>query len=501
MSFSGPSSPQENENPYQAEMVNPASGPSVPTKERSFSVVRLIIGIACWFFIIGFVVMQLLTPYEPETAEGGKDFAIGMAENIQAKYFVGARELTPNSPVPVEETQGTYNQRLSSILLELEIEGEKDAKKSLEKLDEHSEMAGYQPTENEQKTRRLVGEIINGDAEKERARRILPDEGEYLEEKLGWIGRLVRLSKEGPEGETRKSLLAEAASFATSMLVLIFALLAIVGLSGLGMFSFIALSFTRVIKAKTVPNVGHGFIYLETFTIWMLVFLCISIAMSTFSAFKLLPKEALMWGQVVAFPGSLIAVLWPMLRGVSWSQIRKDIGWECDNVLKECFCGVYAYFCGIPILVLAMVVSGFLIFLTSGADNPLDFNPPAGPSHPINEEIQGGGFGATLAVILLACVMAPLVEETVFRGVFYRYLRDYSFSSFLPFSALVSAVISGFIFAAIHPQGILLVPPLMALGIVFAFAREWRNSLVASMTMHAIHNSMIMIGMLTFMGS
>ena len=50
-----------------------------------------------------------------------------------------------------------------------------------------------------------------------------------------------------------------------------------------------------------------------------------------------------------------------------------------------------------------------------------------------------------------------------------------------------------FIFAAIHPQGALGIPVLMAPAIGFTAAREWRGSLVPSMTVHALNNGLVLL--------
>jgi membrane protease YdiL (CAAX protease family) len=47
------------------------------------------------------------------------------------------------------------------------------------------------------------------------------------------------------------------------------------------------------------------------------------------------------------------------------------------------------------------------------------------------------------------------------------------------------------IFAIIHPQSLVLAPPLMALAFGFSLARENRASLVSCMVAHALHNGLI----------
>jgi membrane protease YdiL (CAAX protease family) len=72
--------------------------------------------------------------------------------------------------------------------------------------------------------------------------------------------------------------------------------------------------------------------------------------------------------------------------------------------------------------------------------------------------------------------------------VLYRHLRDSTvwFRRFA--SVFLSAGINSLIFAAIHPQGLIGIPVLGTLAFGFSMVREWRDSLVAPMAMHALNN-------------
>jgi membrane protease YdiL (CAAX protease family) len=85
-------------------------------------------------------------------------------------------------------------------------------------------------------------------------------------------------------------------------------------------------------------------------------------------------------------------------------------------------------------------------------------------------------------------VVAPVVEETMFRGVLYRHLRGASSRLRPALSVIVSALVVSFLFAVIHPQGFLGVPPLMALALAFTLVREWRGTLLPPMIAHAVNN-------------
>jgi membrane protease YdiL (CAAX protease family) len=83
--------------------------------------------------------------------------------------------------------------------------------------------------------------------------------------------------------------------------------------------------------------------------------------------------------------------------------------------------------------------------------------------------------------------------------VLYRHLRELTRIGPVWLSVLSSALFSSFIFAVIHPQGLLAVPVLMGLAIVFALTREWRGTLIPCMVAHGMSNAMVLllnIGML-----
>jgi CAAX protease family protein len=79
---------------------------------------------------------------------------------------------------------------------------------------------------------------------------------------------------------------------------------------------------------------------------------------------------------------------------------------------------------------------------------------------------------------------APFAEELFFRGFLYRGLRR-------RMTVWPSAVLSGVLFGLAHLQGasfLLIVPPLCVVGIGLALIFEYRQTLVASMSAHALFN-------------
>ena len=80
----------------------------------------------------------------------------------------------------------------------------------------------------------------------------------------------------------------------------------------------------------------------------------------------------------------------------------------------------------------------------------------------------------------------------MFRGLLYRYLRERSRHRGLLPSAMLSALLSSFLFAVIHPQGLAAVPVLMGLACGFCLVREWRGSLLSSIAAHGLNNYLVL---------
>ena len=102
-------------------------------------------------------------------------------------------------------------------------------------------------------------------------------------------------------------------------------------------------------------------------------------------------------------------------------------------------------------------------------------------------------------------LLAPLGEETLFRGFLYRGLRRPM--GFVPggepqrMPVWAAATISGFLFGLGHLQGwsfVVLIPPLWAVGIGLALIYQRRRSLLASMAAHGTFN---VIGFLFLLAS
>jgi hypothetical protein len=118
-------------------------------------------------------------------------------------------------------------------------------------------------------------------------------------------------------------------------------------------------------------------------------------------------------------------------------------------------------------------------------------------SEAINQRLFGGGsskqsivefFSGSrtiddrIMIIVFAVAIAPVFEEFLFRFFIYGVLKRY-------FGCLVGVILSALLFSAAHAH----VPsfvPLFVLGSCFAIAYEWSGSILVSMTMHSLFNSL-----------
>ncbi len=84
--------------------------------------------------------------------------------------------------------------------------------------------------------------------------------------------------------------------------------------------------------------------------------------------------------------------------------------------------------------------------------------------------------------LILMTVLAPVVEEILFRGLLYRILRE-------RWGVVLSVVVSAAFFSMVH-HGLLLSPQLLG-GMIFALAYEKSRSLWVSIGLHMGANSAV----------
>ena len=293
---------------------------------------------------------------------------------------------------------------------------------------------------------------------------------QHLVDRYGWFGHLALAFGKGP-GDPDRMLALQAAKRAMVVLLCVgFAAIAAF-VAGIVLFiiALVHLADGKIRRAY-VPVVSNTVPFLEAFALYLALMIGVSFLVGRYSGHMTLNAKYLVAGCVPV----ATALVWPLLRRVTWPQLRYGLGWHLGTgLLPEMFWGIVGYIAGLPLLAIGAIIT-LVLSKWSGAQT----------AHPIIN--QAAGAASALRLFLLASVFAPLAEESLFRGALFHHLRRRH-------AWWVSALIVSLIFAAIHPQGWAAIPPLGMIALTFAAIREWRGTIVASATAHALNNGVIML--------
>lgn len=428
---------------------------------------------------------------------------------LQGKYLVGLASVMGNRAQLyaqiTELNTGTIGQRHRFIVLSAELKGPAEAAENLRKLhalleDEDGKSRRVEMTPEQQTVHHALRKIYDVDSGNEqqavaqsidRIASLPGDERSLLITQLGWFGELA-LAPEGGDHVRRQDVIASA-SLAVFIIVGVVGLVALMGLGGfVGWIVVLVLAIQRQVRLSNLATLAapHG-VYAETFAVWMLLFLLMQVAGAM--AAGLLPSLGMVV-VIAAFFASLSALAWPLMRDIRWNQVGRDVGLAIRrNPLSDIAVGVGGYCMALPLVAVGFIVTYVLILLQQALqpDRGL-FDPAGGPAHPVIVELAGDRLLPKLLVLALGAIAAPIVEEVMFRGVLYRHLRGATAMLGVVGSVIISALVSSFIFAAIHPQGWVAIPALASLALAFALMREWRGTVWPCMVMHGISNFIVL---------
>jgi membrane protease YdiL (CAAX protease family) len=454
------------------------------------------------WLVIGFIVTGIVAaPYffRPPREEGGRDRVGNVLMELQARYLVGAGRLVGGTEAKQLYAQaqtlnvGTLGQRLRFVVLAGEMKGPAEAQRLLDQLDQLVAQSKAKPAEEARTLKAILHQLYDDyTAGRLDAPSLDAEERRLLRDELDWFGDLALAPAEGPNPEAREVVL-RAAGRTTFVVLGIFIVATGLGLLGFGglIFLLVLMLAGKLRRGITSTSPDHG-VYAETFALWMLLFLALSVGAAAVPAEG---NRLLISG--VAMLGSLAALGWPVLRGIPWSQVRREIGWTAGRMpLLEPVLGAASYVMALPLLVIGLLITlGLMMFakLLVGGGTPDALEPTNMPQHPIVEHLAGPNWGLRLQVLFVASFVAPVVEETVFRGVLYRHLRDATARWRVGASVVFAGLVNSFVFAVIHPQGLFAVPALMSLALAFSLAREWRGTLIPAMVAHGINNGVLLM--------
>ena len=162
---------------------------------------------------------------------------------------------------------------------------------------------------------------------------------------------------------------------------------------------------------------------------------------------------------------------------VDGKQIRLDfLGFKLEDLPQHLWLGLLGFLAEFPVA----------LMLGAICTTALRWFPKA--SHPATEALTKNHSLATLLPVLIAgSIVAPFWEEIVFRGLLFPGLKRI-LGGILP-----GVLLSSFLFASVHGQGITLWIPLAFIGASSCFLSYQSRSLVPGIVMHSLHNTAIFV--------
>ena len=396
--------------------------------------------------------------------EGAEQIGLRPQLELMGKYQLGLKSMMENLKLPVtsaaeaamlanlDTAAGTGFDKLHMVPLYAELAGGEKAVATIDAL----------PETEQGRVRALLRAIYQDNAT------LAEEDRDFLVARLGWFGELA-LTWGQPQDAQRLKLMDNA----RSTFLAVFAFAGLVFLMGFAGLALLVTILARAYLGKRpqcrfpVPDARHPGhrAWLESFALFLLIFLGLPF-LAPLLPFDATPLSLLM----------LLAPLWLALRGFGVREIAVKLGLHPGaGLFREIGSGLVGYLAGIPIVFCGFMLT-FALMKLSGEQ----------PVHPVIFEFDEAGTSKLLGIFVLACVLAPLMEEIIFRGVFYQYLRAH-------LNPFLAATLCGLVFAAIHPQGWVAIPVLASIGAVFALLREWRGSLIANMMLWATSSGAIAI--------
>jgi len=182
---------------------------------------------------------------------------------------------------------------------------------------------------------------------------------------------------------------------------------------------------------------------------------------------------------LIQFPASiLICVLIAYVVCVEKGHQLAELGFL--PALKPMVIGLLGYLGVLPVVVVSALIGLWAV-------DALGHTPQA---HPIASEFLGPqSVWSVMAIIVFACLLAPLWEELLFRGILYPVVRRL-------LGAPLSIAVTALAFAAVHGN-VSQLAPLFVLGALLAYLYERTHSLWSCIAAHAAFNSVSITLLLT----
>ncbi|MFN0133766.1 MAG: lysostaphin resistance A-like protein [Phycisphaerales bacterium] len=322
-----------------------------------------------------------------------------------------------------------------------------------------------------------------------------PDEAtmKRLRQRHGWFARLAAV-RSLPDSDPARQAIVGGGAGLMALLVVAMVIGGLAMLAGFVLFIIgaVLLGSGRLRRRLDAPAPG-GSLGIEIVVAFIAGFIALK-GLSSLVAAWLKPDENMLTLLTLGAQWLLLLLLlYPRLRYPRTRSLAR-LGWHRgEGVLKEIGCGIVGYLAMLPIFAACVLVTFVIILLRGAIYQASGRGEPPVPENPIFEVIaRGSGSWLIVLIFALATVWAPVMEETVFRGGLYRFLRGFG-------GVLVAAIASAAAFGFMHSYEWYLLMPVIGLGFSFALMREWRGSLIGPVTAHALHNGTVLILVITML--
>ena len=147
--------------------------------------------------------------------------------------------------------------------------------------------------------------------------------------------------------------------------------------------------------------------------------------------------------------------------GITLTDWRKNLTW-----------GLLRYVIVLPVIITA----GFLVELMAR-------NAGLTPEHQevVLRFMEERSFSGTIAIIIFGVLVGPVAEEVLFRGFLQPVLKDIMGST-------RAIALTSLLFALVHFNAYILLQ-IFILGVLLGYLYEKTNTLVASISVHILHNT------------
>ncbi len=314
---------------------------------------------------------------------------------------------------------------------------------------------------------------------------ITPEQEDFLVEELGWCGKALLARKHGDRDWLQAQ--GHRAAGVLGFLMLLLFLVAVLFVVGVVLWiRLLYLSAQNPDHLRFAPSRIHPGFHLEAFAA------VLALVIAGQAVLPALFPEPLT-GVFLTHGLALLGLLVLRRSGAGAATWLADVGLHIRQLFGRLLEGIGVYAMALP----ALFVGGTYTFLLSrfspqlhAPSSPLE--PLPQPSHPAIDVVLEGNVTQLVLIFLTAVVGAPILEEILFRGLLYRFFRGYTSFFSRGWSIFWSALLTAFIFAVIHPQGLLAVPALTGLAAGFAVGRERYGSLIPCMVAHALNNAVVL---------